>query len=69
MNLNITLTLDQLNLVLAALAKLPFETVTDTIAVIRQQGMEQLQAADEAAAKNAEAQRDLFEEAEVTEAA
>ena len=68
MNLNITLTLDQLNLVLAALAKLPFETVTDTIAVIRQQGKEQLQAA-EAAAKNAEAQRDLFEEAEVTEAA
>ena len=67
MNLNITLTLDQLNLVLAALAKLPFETVTDTIAVLRQQGTEQLQAA-EAAAKNAEAQRDLFEEAEVAEA-
>ena len=44
MNFNITLTLDQLNLVLAALSKLPFETVTDTIAVIKQQGTEQLKA-------------------------
>jgi hypothetical protein len=50
MNFNITLTLDQLNLVLAALAKLPFEAVTDTIAVIRQQGTEQLQAAEAAKA-------------------
>jgi len=50
MNLTITLSLDQLNLVLAALAKLPFEAVTDTIAVIRQQGTEQLQAAEAAAA-------------------
>jgi len=50
MNLTITLTLDQLNLVLAALAKLPFEAVTDTIAVIRQQGTEQLQAAEAAKA-------------------
>lgn len=48
MNLNITLSLDQLNLVLAALSKLPFETVTDTIAVIRQQGIEQIQAAEAA---------------------
>jgi hypothetical protein len=53
MNLNITLTLDQLNLVLAALAKLPFETVTDTIAVLRQQGTEQLQAAEAAASAEA----------------
>lgn len=51
MNITITLTLDQLNLVLAALAKLPFEAVTDTIAVIRQQGTEQLQAAEAAKAK------------------
>jgi hypothetical protein len=50
MNLTITLNLDQLNLVLAALAKLPFEAVTDTIAVIRQQGTEQLQAAEAAKA-------------------
>jgi len=50
MNLTITLSLDQLNLVLAALAKLPFEAVTDTIAVIRQQGTEQIQAAEAAAA-------------------
>ena len=42
MNFNITLTLDQLNLVLAALSKLPFEAVTDTIAVIKQQGTDQL---------------------------
>lgn len=48
MNITITLTLDQLNLVLAALAKLPFEAVTDTIGVIRQQGQEQLQAAEAA---------------------
>ena len=48
MNLTITLNLDQLNLVLAALAKLPFEAVTDTIGVIRQQGQEQLQAAEAA---------------------
>ena len=50
MNITITLTLDQLNLVLAALAKLPFEAVTDTIAVIRQQGTEQIQAAEAAKA-------------------
>jgi|Laugrespbdmm15sn_2_1035079.scaffolds.fasta_scaffold67058_2 hypothetical protein len=50
MNLTITLNLDQLNLVLAALAKLPFEAVTDTIAVIRQQGTEQIQAAEAAKA-------------------
>jgi len=48
MNFNITLNLDQLNLVLAALSKLPFETVTDTIAVIKQQGTEQLKAFEEA---------------------
>jgi hypothetical protein len=50
MNITITLTLDQLNLVLAALAKLPFEAVTDTIAVIRQQGTEQIKAAEAAKA-------------------
>ena len=48
MNLNITLTLDQLNLVLAALSKLPFEAVSETIATVRQQGTEQLQAAEAA---------------------
>jgi hypothetical protein len=54
MNFNITLTLDQLNLVLAALSKLPFETVTDTITVIKQQGTEQLKAFE--AGKSAEEQ-------------
>jgi hypothetical protein len=48
MNFHITLTLDQLNLVLAALSKLPFEAVSETIAVVRQQGQEQLQAAEAA---------------------
>jgi hypothetical protein len=48
MNFNIQLNLDQVNLVLAALSKLPFETVTDTIAVIKQQGAEQLKAFEEA---------------------
>jgi len=50
MNITITLTLDQLNLVLAALAKLPFEAVTDTIAIVREQGMKQIQAAEAAKA-------------------
>ena len=48
MNFNITLTLDQLNLVLAALSKLPYEAVSETIAIVRQQGQEQLQAAEAA---------------------
>ena len=48
MNFHITLTLDQLNLVLAALSKLPFEAVSETIATVRQQGTEQLQAAEAA---------------------
>ena len=48
MNFNITLNLDQLNLVLAALSKLPFEAVSETIALVRQQGTEQLQAAEAA---------------------
>jgi hypothetical protein len=51
MNFNITLTLDQLNLVLAALSKLPFEAVSETIALVRQQGTEQMQAAEAAKAK------------------
>jgi hypothetical protein len=50
MNFNITLTLDQLNLVLAALSKLPFESVSETIALVRQQGAEQLKAFEEAKA-------------------
>jgi hypothetical protein len=50
MNITITLNLDQLNLVLAALAKLPFEAVTDTIAIVREQGMKQIQAAEAAKA-------------------
>lgn len=54
MNITITLTLDQLNLVLAALAKLPFEAVTDIIGVIRQQGQEQLQAAEAAKTSSVE---------------
>jgi len=48
MNFNITLNLDQLNLVLAALSKLPFEAVAETITIVRQQGTEQLQAAEAA---------------------
>ena len=44
MNLNISLSLDQLNLVMAALSKLPFEAVNETIAVIKQQGTDQLKA-------------------------
>ena len=40
--INVTLTVDQTNVVLAALAKLPFETVADLIVSIRQQAQEQL---------------------------
>ena len=50
MNFNITLNLDQLNLVLAAFSKLPFEAVSETIALVRQQGVEQMQAAEAAKA-------------------
>jgi len=50
MNFNITLNLDQLNLVLAALSKLPFEAVSETVAIIRLQGTEQLKAFEEAKA-------------------
>lgn len=46
MNFNITLTLDQLNLVLAALSKLPFEAVSETIALVRQQGIDQVKTAE-----------------------
>ena len=42
--ITIELTVDQANVVLAALAKLPFETVADLIVLIRQQAQEQLQA-------------------------
>ena len=50
MNFNISLNLDQLNLILAALSKLPFEAVSETIALVRQQGAEQIQAAEAAKA-------------------
>ena len=50
MNFNITLNLDQLNLVLAALSKLPFEAVAETITIVRQQGTEHLKAFEEAKA-------------------
>jgi len=50
MNFNITLNLDQLNLVLAALSKLPFEAVSETIALVRQQGTEQMKAFEAAKA-------------------
>lgn len=42
--INLVLTVDQANVVLAALAKLPFESVADLIVVIRQQAQEQLAA-------------------------
>ena len=41
--IGITLTVDQANVVLAALSKLPFETVADLIVAICQQAQEQLQ--------------------------
>lgn len=42
--LNISLTVDQVNVVLASLAKQPFEAVADLIVSVRQQAQEQLQA-------------------------
>ncbi len=59
MNFNITLTLDQLNLVLAALSKLPFEAVSETIALVRQQGAEQLKAFEEAKASEEQVVHEL----------
>jgi len=41
--LTLNLTLDQTNVVIAALAKQPFEAVADLIGLIRQQAMDQLQ--------------------------
>ena len=47
MNLNFTLTLDQTNVILAALGKQPFETVAPIVDAIRQQAQPQLQAAEQ----------------------
>lgn len=51
-NLTLTLSVDQTNVVLAALAKLPFESVADLIVTIRQQAQAQL---DQAPVKEQEA--------------
>lgn len=47
MNLTFTLTLDQTNVILAALGKQSFETVAPVIDSIRQQAQPQLQAAEQ----------------------
>ena len=46
MNLTFNLTLDQTNVILAALGKQPFETVAPVIDTIRQQAQPQLNAAE-----------------------
>jgi hypothetical protein len=46
MNLTFTLTLDQTNVILAALGKQSFETVAPVIDTIRQQAQPQLNAAE-----------------------
>lgn len=50
----LNLTVDQINVVLAALAKLPFESVVDTIVDIRQQAQGQLDQAPPAPPADAE---------------
>lgn len=47
MNLTFNLTLDQTNVILAALGKQSFETVAPVIDSIRQQAQPQLQAAEQ----------------------
>jgi len=47
MNLNFVFTLDQTNIILAALGKQTFETVAPIIDSIRQQAQPQLQAAEQ----------------------
>ena len=46
MNLTFPITLDQTNVILAALGKQPFETVAPVIDTIRQQAQPQLNAAE-----------------------
>jgi hypothetical protein len=46
MNLTFTLTLDQTNVILAALGKQPFETVAPIVDTLRQQAQPQLNAAE-----------------------
>lgn len=46
--LKFTLTLDQANIILASLAKQPYETVADVIQTIQTQAQEQLQVTQEA---------------------
>lgn len=50
MNFELNLTLDELNLILASLAKLPFETVTGLIQKVREQAEPQLVAQQQATA-------------------
>ncbi len=45
---NISLPVDAINVVLASLAKQPFEAVADLITAIRSQAIEQLQTTDQA---------------------
>lgn len=45
--ITLTLTLNDANLILAALGKLPFEAVADLVAKVKAQGQAQIEAAQE----------------------
>ena len=47
MEFNIKLTLEQLNIVVATLAKGPYEVVADTLHLIKQQGQKQIDEAQQ----------------------
>lgn len=53
MDIKLTLTQDEVNQVLGALAKLPIEVALNTFAKIKQQGQAQVDAADKAKAEEA----------------
>ena len=60
-DLNFTLTVDEVNMVLRVLGKHPFEDVVLLINKIKQQGEPQVAAMNEADAKAAESQQEVTE--------
>lgn len=59
MNFNLNLTLDELNIVLALLAKGPFESVSQVIQKIREQADPQFAAQQQATAAQQEAEKPI----------
>lgn len=60
--INYTFTLDQVNLILAALGKLPFEQVSDFVNGVRGVALQALQQAEEAAKAEAPVESEVVAE-------